>query len=403
MIKTAHLNVTAIMRNEAAGVSLDAECYEMNGTEIHAHVGLLKDVRPDVEILRYPGILILDVNPRDPDEIQHLDAIVNRRFPDVPVIGTAADATVQDVRQFMRLGVVDFIPQPFTRADILAAINLAAARREMASAPAAAKGRVISLLKGGGGMGATTLAVQGGCLLAAGGKEEGRNVGLFDLDLQSGTAALYLDLNNRVGMGDLIDAAERLDNSLLEAVLQVHGSGLRVAGAPQEVIPLDSMTPEFVNALIDLVRDELDVILLDLPPVWTEGTYAALHRSDAILLVTQLSVAGVRQARHQLDTLRHQGLAESQVLIVVNRHERGWGRSVQIKEAEKALGRAVDYTVPNDFKLMSEALNQGVALATLKTRSKVGKSIRAMMLDTLVKADERAEATQSIAALPSTA
>lgn len=401
MIKTPHLNVTAIMRNEAAGVSLDAECHEMNGTRIDAHVGLLKDVRPDVEILRSMDILILDVNAKDPDEIQLLDAIVNKRFPDIPVIGTAADATVQDVRQLMRLGVVDFIPQPFTRADILAAINLAAARREKAAGPGPAKGRVVSFLKGGGGMGASTLAVQGGCLLTSGAKGEERKVGLFDMDLQSGTASLYLDLNNRVGMGDLIDAAERLDTSLLDAVLQTHGSGLRVAGAPQEVIPLDSMTPEFVNAMIDLARDELDVVLLDLPPVWTEGTYSALHRSDAILLVTQLSVAGVRQARHQLDTLRQQGLADSEVRIVLNRYERGWGKSVQIKEVEKALGRAVDYTVPNDFKLMSEALNQGVALGTLKARSKLGRSIQDMMLDTLVKAEERAEATQSIAVLPS--
>jgi DNA-binding NtrC family response regulator len=117
------------MRSEASGLQLDRECTDMNGARFEAHVGPLKDVRPEIEIFKTLDVLILDVNPKDASEIAILDTIVNKYFPDVPVVGTAPDATIQDVRQLMRLGVVDFVPQPITKADLQAALSLAASKR----------------------------------------------------------------------------------------------------------------------------------------------------------------------------------------------------------------------------------------------------------------------------------
>ncbi|HMB75158.1 MAG TPA: hypothetical protein VKN76_02070, partial [Kiloniellaceae bacterium] len=154
--------------------------------------------------------------------------------------------------------------------------------------------------------------------------------------------------------------------------------------APREVMPLDSLSPEFVTTLLAAARKEFDVTLLDLPPVWNEGMYTALQQSDVIFLVTQLTVAGIRQARHQLNTIHMQGLA-ADVRVVLNRYEKGWGKAVQLKEAEKALGCPIEHCIPNDYKLVSEALNQGVALSHIKGRSKVEKAIQAMVEETMAR------------------
>ena len=383
------LNVVAIMRTEASGMQLDEECTEMNGTRVEAHVGELADIKPDVDIFRNVDVLIIDIDPKDSSQIEALENIVKSRFPNVPVVGTAAEATIQDVRQLMRLGVVDFIPQPITKADVQAALSLAATKRKSKSPDDQPGGKVVSFIKGGGGVGATTLAVQAGCCLASEYSKSGGKVCFIDLDVQFGTGALYLDLDNRVGLMDLMESPERLDASLLEGATAKHETGLRLIAAPREVVPFDNMTPEFVSALIDVARREFDVTLLDLPPAWTEGMFTALEASDAILLVTQLSVAGVRQARHQLDTLRLQGLADTELFTVLNRYEKSWGGAVHLKEAEKALGRKVDYCVPNDFKTVSEALNQGVSLHRIKGRSKVEKGIQEMIGRTLKAVDSK--------------
>src|SRR3546814_6370785 len=126
----------------------------------------------------------------------------------------------------MRLGVVDGIPQPVQRSDVLATLEAAAkVRRALAPAPGP-KGRLVSVLKGGGGVGATTVAVQTGCCLAQALQKKGGEACLLDLDVQGGTVALYLDVNDRVGLADLVDLPERLDADLLQGAMTRHGSGL---------------------------------------------------------------------------------------------------------------------------------------------------------------------------------
>jgi pilus assembly protein CpaE len=393
------LHVVAVMRSEASGLQLDRECTDMNGTRFEAHVGPLKDVNPEIEIFKTLDVLILDVNPKDADEIAIVDNIVNKYFPDVPVVGTAPDATIQDVRQLMRLGVVDFVPQPITKADLQAALSLAASKRKAAAAPTDRKGKVISFLKGGGGAGATSLAAQAGCFLAAEYAKQEKQVCLIDLDIQRGISALYLDLDDRVGISDLIESPERLDSSLLHGATTKHDSGLHLVASPREVMPMEIMTPEFVAALIEVARETYEVILVDMPPVWNEGMYTALEQSDLILMVTQLSVPGIRQTRHQLDTLHMQGLLDVETQLVLNRYEKGWNRAVQLKEAEKALGRRIDHCVPNDYKTMSEALNQGVSISRIKMRSKLEKGIRQMIEGAVssIEANQRAEKNLSAA------
>ncbi|MFQ6017194.1 MAG: CpaE family protein [Kiloniellaceae bacterium] len=388
MTPTRHMNVVAVLRSNEAGTALSEACTGINGTKIDVHVGKLKDVRPGIDIFAdNPDVLLLDVDPRDAEEVEHLGRIVQTHFPKTPVVATAAEITLQDVRQLMRLGVVDFVPQPISRADLLTALDHAAARMRQvrASEPAKEGGKVISFIKSGGGVGATTLAVQAACSLAARAREGDPGVCLLDFDIQFGTAALYLDLDDRVGFADLVESPDRLDGELLRSVMAEHGSGLEVLAAPRDVVPLESMTPELLRRCLRLARAEYGVVFLDLPEAWNAWTYKALASSDLIVLVTQLSVAGIRQARRQLDTMRAHGLEEAPVKIALNRFEKGWGRSVRVKEAQKALGRDIDYFVVNDYKTVSEALNQGVSLSAIKKRSKVEMSIQ-KMIDDSVKA-----------------
>ncbi|MDX1401397.1 MAG: hypothetical protein R3245_05705, partial [Kiloniellales bacterium] len=102
------------------------------------------------------------------------------------------------------------------------------------------------------------------------------------------------------------------------------------------------------------------------------------------------------QTKHQIDTIRMQGLTDAEVQVVLNRYEKGWGKAVQLKEAEKALGCQIHYCIPNDFKTVSEALNQGIAISRIKTRSKVEKAINEMLAGATVVAEARREQAEAI-------
>lgn len=378
------LNVVAVMRSGEAGSALNESCTNMNGTKIDVHVGKIGDVYPHVDIFENVDVLLLDVDPTSSEEVAALNSIVSERFPDTPVVATAANASLQDVRHLMRLGVVDVVPQPVLPSDLGTAIEYAARSRSKGGGGDSSRGKIVSFLKAGGGVGATTLAVQAGHLMASRLKGEGPKACIVDLDLQFGNASLYMDIDNRVGLLDVVESPERLDSSLLLGVMGHHESGLDVLAAPRDVMPLDTVTPTAVDSCLKVAANEYSFVLVDLPAVWFDWSMRALQNSDMILMVTQLTVPHVRQARRQLDHLSAHGLGDIPVKVVVNRFEKGWGKGVSAKEAAKAMGRGIDHFVMSDFKLVSEAINQGVPTSKIARRSKVEKSI-GELVDSLMK------------------
>ncbi len=379
------MNVVAILRSDAAGQAMNEACTDINGTEVSAHVGQLLDVLGDVDLLKGADVLILDVDPSSEEEMNHLRKVLQHEFPGKPIVVTAPDASLQDVRQFMHLGVVDFVPQPITQADLKSALEQVNRTRKSTTAPSDQRGHIISFLKAGGGVGASTLAVQSACLLASRKKADKSRVCLVDLDLQFGTDALYLDLDNRVGVADLLETPERIDRELLHSVMGHHASGLELLAAPRDMVALESLHAADLERCLKLIRSEYGTVFLDLPSAWTPWSYAAVRNSDLVILVIQLTVAGVRQARRQIETLQVHGLADVPVKVALNRFEKGWGKSVDVKEAEKALGRKFDYFIANDYATVTEALNQGVALSVIKKKSKVEQGLQ-KMIDSAIKA-----------------
>lgn len=374
-----NMNILAVVRSQEAATELNLAGSGINGHKLNIQVGSLEQFSPINDENSEPNLLLLEVDAQSDQDIALLDRIIRQRFPNTPVIATAPEMTLQDVRRLMRHGVVDVLPQPIARSDLLTAVDHAT-RAFVASGPnLKSPGKVVSFIKGGGGAGATTVAVQAGCLLGSNENSERKNVCLIDLDIQFGTAALYLDLDSDLNVSDLIEAGSRLDSSLLHDVAHQHESGLDVIAAPSQILPLDAVAPDFITACLAVARDEYDYVLLDLPDAWTAWSFAALKHSDLIVLVTQLSVAGIRQAKRQLDTLAAQGLEDIPINIVLNRFKKGWEQTITIDEAQKALGRGIDCRIANDYKIVNEALNQGLAVGKVKKRSKVEKSIQALV------------------------
>lgn len=383
MMSSQHMNVVAILRSDEVGQAMNAACTDMNGTVVNSHVGRLQDVRGDVDILKGADILVLDVDPRSEGEMAHLRKVLQSEFPGTPIVVTAPEASLQDVRQFMRLGVADFVPQPITQADLKTALIHAGRAPKSVAEPVSRNGHVISFLKAGGGVGASTLAVQSACLLASRKKADKSQVCLIDLDLQFGTDALYLDLDNRVGLINLLESAGRVDRELLHSVMGHHSSGLEFLAAPRDVVALDSLQPKDLEDSLKLIRSEYGTTFLDLPLAWTPWSYAAVQNSDLVILVIQLSVAGVRQARRQIETLQAQGFGSVPIKVALNRFEKSWGKSVDVGDAEEALGRKFDYFIANDYSTVNDALNQGVALSAIKKKSKVEQSLQKMIDDAI--------------------
>jgi len=346
------------------------------GFPLSLSLGELTD-RIDPEELAGAAAAVIQVDPGVPESL--------RRFEDLaaatrtPLIAAAYEPPLAFVRSLVRAGAHDVVPLPLELADL--ETSLAPISDEMAKRSddvALANGRVISVIKGVGGVGATSLLAQLAIRSAEVEANYGRQVCLLDLDVQFGDAAFQLGLSPNLSILDLAEAGARLDGELLRATTTTHSSGLRVIAAPPSLVPLDSITSDQIIQIVDMAKREFGTVFVDLPANWTNWSLSILAQSDLVLLVTELSVSALNRARRQLDLILEQELGAVDLRLIVNRFEKGLLKSVKPGDVYKALGREVAYTIANDPAVMIPATERGVPISEIKRKSAVGKDIDAL-------------------------
>jgi pilus assembly protein CpaE len=203
----------------------------------------------------------------------------------------------------------------------------------------------------------------------------GREACLVDLDVQFGDVAFQLGLRPKLSLTELLDAGARLDGDLVRATATEHPSGLKVIAAPKDMMPMEGMNGDHVLRIVDIATHEFGSVFVDLPTNWTNWSLSLVARSDLVILVTELTVAGMHRARRQLDLLNSQDLGNLEVRVLVNRYDKVLARTVGLSDAAKALGREVSYTVANDFPLMRSAIDRGIPISEIRRKTALGKDL----------------------------
>ena len=293
-----------------------------------------------------------------------------------PLIAAAYEPPLALVRSLVRAGAHDVIPLPVVLDELES--SLALLKEELAkrqSVAAAGTGKLVSVIKSVGGVGATALMSQLAIRFVQSEATRGREACLIDLDVQFGDVAFQLGLRPKFSLLDLLEAGARLDGDLLRATCTAHPSGLKVIAAPVDLMPIEGMPTDHLLRIIELARREFDTVFVDLPTNWTNWSLSVVAQSDLALLVTELTVACVNRAKRQLVLLESQDLSNVDIRIVVNRFEKGLTRIVRPADVRNALGRDVAYTVANDFPLMRSAIDRGIPINELKRKSALGKDL----------------------------
>lgn len=373
------LRVTIVLAPDIA-VLLDMSQLKLPGIALALHAGALESFLADPVRPQVTDVLVLQADPANPSDLAAATSFAARMAGHMAVVLAVKDLTVPLTRRLLKTDIADVVPLPFTPDELHQAIETGRHSRQShapaAPVPAARprpRGRIFSFLGALGGVGTTSLVTQLGVLWAA-----DKRVVLIDLDVQFGSAALYLNLRPRLTLADLIDAGDRMDSEYLTSVAERHQSGLDVIAAPTDIIPLDIVTPAWVERLLQLAAETWDIVLVDLPDAWLTWSATAMTRSDRILMVSEVSVAGLHQAKRQVEMIDANGLGE-RLLPVMNRSTASLFRKPDMSAAETALKRKVSFVVTNDYAAMSAAIDEGRPIASVKVKSRIEKDLRAMV------------------------
>ncbi len=334
-----------------------------------------------------PGLAALIVSATAAD-IDTVLRRLTRAASGPPVIVALGDSDVATTRRLVQAGAADILLAPVSEAALALSLERLLAGAEI-QAPRAAAGRVIGLIKAGGGVGATAVGVQLATIIA--GRSGGAGgVCYADLDVQFGQASLFLDLSEAMTLSEILEGGGPLEETPLASALALHRTGVRVLAAPRELMPLEAINPRQIEGLVSALKRDFAITVLDLPSAWTAWTNHALSLCDQIVLITNLTVPHATLVKKQLRVMASQRLDAIPTLLVCNRVSADQKAILTQKAAEKSIGRDFDMVIPEDRALMNDAIAQGRELASIRAGSKLEKAISdlAGLIDPVAAAPE---------------
>jgi pilus assembly protein CpaE len=318
---------------------------------------------------------VVQVDPDTPASVKRFQKLADA--VETPLIAAAYEPPLALVRSLLRAGAHDVVPLPLALDDLEAAIaNLPDRASKSQAHQDVQTGKLVSVIKGVGGVGATALLAQTAIRYAASEAAHRRETCVIDLDVQFGDVAFQLGLNPRLSLADLLEAGGRLDGALIRATTTDHASGLKVISAPHEMMPLEGLSSDHLLQIVDSATREFGTVFLDLPTNWTNWSLSLVARSSLVLLVTELTVAGLNRGKRQLELLESQGLGSLDVRVVVNRYDKAQARTIRPTDVRAALGRDIAFTVANDFPLVRAAIDRGVPISDVKRKSAISKDLQ---------------------------
>lgn len=339
---------------------LEAECSRY---EFFADV--VAQTNPDI------GLVAID---SDPQKALELVERLGTASPDCAVLVVSSSNDGSLILQALRAGAKEFLTQPLRIEDLLAALGRISARRTGSGESRSRGNQIIAVAGAIGGVGTTSLAVNLGCILA---QNPQNSVALVDLDLCLGDADVFLDTIPDYTLADVSQNVTRLDFTLLKRSLTKHSSGLYLLPRPVQLEDVALITPGDLQRVIGLLKATFTHLVLDLSKAYTAIDLIALEMADHILLVTQLDLPCLRNVVRLMMSFGNMDDMADKVKIIVNRVGLDSGQ-ITLKKAEETIGREIFWQLPNDYRTLIEARNNGVPLIDSAPKAAITQSITAL-------------------------
>lgn len=343
--------------------------------------------QPDADALEFVAIA---VDSEDETDLARISGIISTaKEKGVKVILIAEEVSPIALHQLLRLGADDFVPYPLPENALHDAIErlhkapaadqiLAAEPSAPAFKPKGDRDGVILPVHGlAGGTGATTFAVNLAWELATIQKTNGPRVCLLDFDFQYGSVSTYLDLPRREAVYEMLSDTASIDNvSFLQALLNFNEK-LHVMTAPTEMLPLDIVTSEDINRVLDVARANFDFVVVDMPSTVVQWTEAVLNQAHVYFATMELDMRSAQNALRMIRALKAEELPFEKLRYVLNRAPKFTdlsGKS-RVKRLAESLDITIEVQLPDGTKQVTQSNDHGLPLAETAAKNPLRREI----------------------------
>lgn len=308
---------------------------------------------------------------------------------ELPIIMLSALDSVDDKLAGFQAGADDYVPKPVDPKELVARINALLNRSPFGRQQLA---HTIAVVGAKGGVGVTSVAVNLSVALA----RREYAVTLAELHPGDGAVRYLLNRPEKKHFGPLLAMTpEEVEPAQVQRHLVTHSSGVNFLLAPP-TFSEHPLTGGHVVQLLAGLEQDVDFLIVDVPPVGDETMRIVAEHADYILLVTEPEIFSVTCARGRLQMFREWNVFGKVDIVAVARVPSGLALTRMEVENEMGLGGGEAGTmtyweaqrigleqdqativgvIPSAPELFQDAVSAGVPVVSMEPSARAARAL----------------------------
>ena len=320
-----------------------------------------------------PDIVIMSMTSGDMDVLSLAERIIQYK-PRTFVILLVDRLNVDLLRSAVQVGAHNIIEFPRTQkefAEYIKTVYNTESQRIVSlteNQSIAWNSKVITVFGSKGGLGKTTIATNLAIKLA----ESRKKVALVDLDLQFGDVHIFLDIEPKDTIAELVQEVFAPNIDSVRSYMTIHPTGVHVLCAPKSPEYAEIVSAERIQSLLRIMRSYYDYVIIDTPPIFNDATITAIEASNTILFVTGLDISILKNSKLSI-TLLESLKQKDKVSVIINRAVEV--NTITIADVQRIIDAPIMSSIPSDYMVAVTALNRGVPFVIGAPNSRLSQAI----------------------------
>jgi pilus assembly protein CpaE len=315
-----------------------------------------------------PNLIVIETSLGRDQLLGELDRLAECCDAGTKVIIVGRTNDVALYRELLRRGVSDYLISPIDQFQFLDSLSNIYNNPETDPV-----GNVIAFIGAKGGVGSSTICHNVAWAMS---QTAQSNVIVADFDLPFGTTGLDFNQDPVQGIADALLNPDRLDEVLLDRLLTKCTEQLSIFAAPVVLDRDYDITSESCNAVIDVIRQHVPYVVLDLPHMWTDWVKSVLFHADEIVITAIPDLANLRNAKNLVDMLKAKRPNDAPPKLVLNMAKMPKRPEIAAKEFATALGIQPLQIIEFDSEAFGQSANNGQMIEEHSPKAKAAPQFR---------------------------
>jgi pilus assembly protein CpaE len=336
-----------------------------------------------------PNLIIIESLLDRQDMLTDFDRLAEVCDPGTKVVAVGHINDVLHYRELLRRGVSEYIVAPVGVLQVIESVS--AIYTDPETGPV---GQVIAFVGAKGGSGSSTVCHNTAFAIAA---ALDSDVVIADLDLPFGTAGLDFNQDPIQGIADALASPERMDEVLLDRLLSRCSDHLSLFAAPGTLDRPYDLDPQACETVLDVVRENVPWIAIDVPHLWTAWAKQVVLRADHVVITAAPDLANLRNGKNLVDQLKATRPNDRPPVLVLNQVGVPKRPEISVKDFGHAIELDPKAIIEFDAQLFGTAANNGQMIEEVSDKSKAAEQFR-MLANLLTDRSEQKSERSSILA-----